>query len=79
MGRVWLVCVAIALLGAGAVNADAGPAQPADTLFVKPDTTAEVMYADQADCEADARYSRVVTYANLSAGAEYNHSNLEPT
>ncbi len=56
----------------------AAATERADVTFVKLDTPAEVMYADQTDCEADARYSRVVTYANLPNGYEYNSSIASP-
>lgn len=52
--------------------------RPAATIFVKPDTPAEIMLGDQTECEADARHSRVVTYANVSTPSQYNQSIASP-
>lgn len=64
----------LALAFAGVAVAD----RPAAAIFVKPDTAAEIMLGDQTECEADARHSRVVTYANVSTPSQYNQSIASP-
>jgi hypothetical protein len=64
----------LTLAFAGVAVAD----RPAAIIFVKPDTPADAMVGDQIACEADARHSRVVTYANVSIPSQYNQSIASP-